>query len=67
MRYPGCEKLQIIRPVEQSHLPVRRTLATFGILPVTFIPVVRPLAGRRTRDAGRQTVQTQTGVEPDPG
>jgi transposase-like protein len=36
MRYPGSEKLEIIRLVEQSHLPVRRTLATLGILPMTF-------------------------------
>src|SRR5512143_1194798 len=36
MRYPGCEKLEIIRLVEHSRLPVRRTLATLGILPVTF-------------------------------
>ena len=26
MRYPAGEKLEIIRLVEQSHLPVRRTL-----------------------------------------
>ena len=25
MRYPASEKLEIIRLVEQSHLPVRRT------------------------------------------
>jgi putative transposase len=30
MRYPASEKLEIIRLVEQSHLPVRRTLATAG-------------------------------------
>src|SRR6201991_4833191 len=36
MRYPGSEKLEIIRLVEHSHLPVRRTLATLGILPMTF-------------------------------
>jgi transposase InsO family protein len=36
MRYPGSEKLEVIRLVEQSHLPVRRTLATLGILPMTF-------------------------------
>jgi len=36
MRYPGSEKLEIIRLVEQSHLPVRRTLVTLGILPMTF-------------------------------
>ena len=26
MRYPASEKLEIIRLVEQSHLPVKRTL-----------------------------------------
>ena len=26
MRYPASEKLEIIHLVEQSHLPVRRTL-----------------------------------------
>jgi transposase-like protein len=36
MRYLGSEKLEIIRLVEQSPLPVRRTLATLGILPMTF-------------------------------
>jgi transposase InsO family protein len=36
MRYPGSEKLEVIRLVAQSHLPVRRTLATLGILPMTF-------------------------------
>jgi putative transposase len=33
MRYPASEKLEIIRLVEQSHLPVRRTLAKLGIQP----------------------------------
>ena len=33
MRYPASEKLKIIRIVEQSHLPVRRTLEKLGILP----------------------------------
>ncbi len=36
MRYPGSEKLEIIRLVEQSHLPVRRTLAKLGIPRATF-------------------------------
>ncbi len=36
MRYPAIEKLEIIRLVEQSHLPVRRTLANIGIPPTTF-------------------------------
>ena len=36
MRYPVSEKLEIIRIVEQSHLPVRRTLEKLGILPGSF-------------------------------
>ena len=31
MRHPASEKLEIIRLVEQSHLPVRRTLEKLGI------------------------------------
>jgi hypothetical protein len=33
MRYPAFE---IIRLVEQSHIPARRTLEKFGILPGSF-------------------------------
>ena len=36
MRYHACEKLEIIRLVEQSHLPVRRTLDKIGIPRPTF-------------------------------
>ena len=36
MRCPASEKLEIIQLVEQSHLPVRRTLAQLGIAPSTF-------------------------------
>jgi len=36
MRYPASEKLEIIRIVEQSHLPVRRTLQKLGILQGSF-------------------------------
>lgn len=36
MRYPASEKLEIIRLIEQSHLPKRRTLAMLDILPSTF-------------------------------
>jgi len=31
MRYPASEKLEIIRLVEQSHLPVKHTLAKIGV------------------------------------
>jgi putative transposase len=36
MRYPASEKLEIIRLVEQSHLPARRTLEKLGIAKTTF-------------------------------
>ena len=36
MRYPASEKLEIIRLVEQSHLPVRRTLEKLGVSRATF-------------------------------
>src|SRR3546814_9803994 len=36
MRYPASEKLEIIRIVEQSHLPAKRTLDQLGIPRRTF-------------------------------
>jgi len=36
MRYSASEKLEIIRIVEQSHLPARKTLGHLGIVPRTF-------------------------------
>ena len=36
MRYPASEKLEIIRIVEQSHLPARRTLEQLGVPRATF-------------------------------
>ena len=36
MRYPASEKLEIIWLVEQSHLPVKRTLEKLGIPRATF-------------------------------
>jgi transposase-like protein len=36
MRYPTSEKLEIIRIVEQSHLPATRTLDQLGIARRTF-------------------------------
>ena len=36
MRLSASEKLEIIRLVEQSHLPARRTLEMLGIKPATF-------------------------------
>ena len=39
MRYPACEKLEIIQLVEHSHLPVRRTLVKLGIPRATVVCV----------------------------
>ncbi len=36
MRYPASEKLEIIRLVEQSHMPAKRTLDQLGIARRTF-------------------------------
>ena len=36
MRYPACEKLEIIRTVEASHLPTTQTLDKLGIPRTTF-------------------------------
>ncbi len=36
MRYPASEKLEIIRLVEHSHLPIKRTLEKIGIAKTTF-------------------------------
>ena len=40
MRYPGSEKLEIIRLVEQSSLPVRQTLAKLVDCPSNLLPLV---------------------------
>ena len=36
MRYPASEKLEIIKLVEQSHLPTKRTIDKLGIPRTTF-------------------------------
>ena len=36
MKYPASEKLEIIRLVERTHLPVRRTLGRLGVSRPTF-------------------------------
>ena len=46
MRYPGSEKLEIIRIVEKSHLPAKRTLDQLAIaLPTLYRSNYRYLAG----------------------
>ncbi|EAQ33480.1 helix-turn-helix, Fis-type protein, partial [Nitrobacter sp. Nb-311A] len=36
MRYPASEKLEIIRMIEQSHVPAKKTLDQLGIARRTF-------------------------------
>jgi len=36
MKYPASEKLEIVRLVERSHLPVKRTLDKPGVSRPTF-------------------------------
>jgi putative transposase len=52
MRYPAAEKLEIIRLVEGSHLPVRRTLARIGVPATILLPLVRPVPGAWPRGSG---------------
>ena len=49
MRYPASEKLEIIRLVEHSHLPVKQTLNKLGVPRTTFLSLVRPLSNWRAR------------------
>ena len=53
MRYPAAEKLEIIQLVEQSHLPVRRSLEQIGIPRIHVLSMVRSLSDWRARGAGR--------------
>ena len=51
MRYPISEKLEIIRLVERSHLPVRRTLDNLGIAKTTFYRWYDRFHGAGRRDS----------------
>ena len=62
MRYPASEKLEIIRLVEQSHLPVRRTLEKLGISRATFYRWYDRLPDRRAGGPGRPIVPGRTRV-----
>ena len=54
MRYPACEKLEIIRLVEQSHLPVRPTLEKLGIEPQGSLLVRSAADGGKALEIGHQ-------------
>ena len=66
MRIPGSEKLEIIRLVEQSHLPVRRTLEKLGIRPSTFYRWYDLYRSGGPEALEDQAVAAGPGVEPHP-
>ena len=66
MRYPAAEKLEIIRLVEQSDLPVRRTLAKIGILPAAFYRWYERYQTGGPEALEDKIVQAQAGLEPHP-
>jgi putative transposase len=66
MRYPASEKLEIIRIVEQSHLPAKRTLDQLGMPRRTFYRWYDRYPRRRAGGAGRSAIGAKPGVEPHP-
>ena len=67
MRYPASEKLEIIRLVEQSHLPVKRTLKKFGIPRATGIVgsfVLRPVSSLSAEPIAEDDGELGPGLEP---
>ncbi len=65
MRFPAAEKLEIIRLVEQSHLPARRTLEMLGIRrsrSIAGTSAIEPAA----RGAGRPALAARSRLEPHP-
>ena len=65
MRYPACEKLEIIQLVEHSHLPVRRTLVKLGIPRATFYRWYDLLSHGRARCLRRSLAPAGSRLEPD--
>jgi len=74
MRYPASEKLEIIRLVEQSHLPAKQTLAKLGIPKTTFyrwddlyqrfLPLGRSIPTVRRGGPRRSFTTSRSGLEP---
>ena len=65
MRYPAAGKLEIIRLIEQSRLPVRRTLDKRAILPARFYRWYDRYGGYEALKD--RPPQTEAGLEPYPG
>ena len=67
MRYPASEKLEIIRLVEQSHLPVKPHAGEARHPPGDLLPLVRSLSDRRAGGPRRSLAPAGSGLEPHPG
>ena len=64
MRYPASEKLEIIRLVEESALPVRWTLEKIGIPRATFYRWYDLYRGWWAGSPGRPTPKAGSRLEP---
>ena len=67
MRLPSSEKLEIIRLVEQSHLPARRTLEMLGVRPSATSPARMALtASMRSDEICEKLTRPAQKIEPSP-
>ena len=66
MRYPASEKLEIIRLVEHSHLPIKQTLDKLGIPRTTFYRWYDRYQIGGPGSSGRSIAQAVTRLEPYP-
>jgi len=66
MRYSASDKTEIIRLVEQSSWPARRT-GKARHSQIVVLPVVGSLSARRTRGPRGSPLTARSDLEPDPG
>ena len=66
MRYSASDKTEIIRLVEQSHLPARQTLEKLGIPRSSFYRWYDRKSARRTRSPRGSPLTAGSGLEPHP-
>ena len=66
MRYPASEKLEIIRLVEQSHLPARRALQQIAVGVIMVLAVGLDILRRRffIEGAGRTSEVAEASQAP---
>ena len=67
MRYPASEKLEIIRLVEQSHLPVQAHAGEARHPQGDLLSLVRPVPERWAGSPRRPLAPAGSGLEPHPG